>query len=215
MDTENTNDSVQENLNITEPDPELLKSRLDDVFCGPVSPDPEDDAESINSIKEYQDVSSEAQASKAWADAKIEAEIQAGIKHCCSRCGTDSHTDVQCTASSGRNAIDRKSSDGEDSKSCKISIRKRKNFKRFRQDLHQVVIEGKRTDDLQYVMEMGDNSRIYAYFLLYIFVDFTRSHRNHYMFENKKVMALWEEFTHDGMTRVTAEDHLMWAYGKV
>ena len=101
MDTQNTNDSVQENLNITEPDTELLRSRLDDVFGGLVSPDPEDDAESISSIEEYQDVSSEAEASKACADAKIEAEILAGIKPCCSRCGTDSLTEVQCTASSG------------------------------------------------------------------------------------------------------------------
>ena len=77
MDTQNTNDSVQENLNITEPDPKLLRSRLDDVFGGPVSPDPEDDAESISSIEDYQDVSSETKASEAWADAKIEAEVQA------------------------------------------------------------------------------------------------------------------------------------------
>ena len=77
------------------------------------------------------------------------------------------------------------------------------------------MTEGKCTDDLQYVMEMGNSSCIYAYFLLYVFGDFTRSHRDHYMFENKEVMALWEEFTNDGRTRVTAEDHLMWAYGKV
>ena len=170
---------------------------MDDVFGGPVSPDPEDDVE----IEEYQYVSSKAKASKAWANAKIEAEIQAGIKPCSSRCGMDSHTEVQCTASLGRNAIKRKSSDCEDSKPGKISIRKRKKFKRFRQDLHQVVIEGKCTDDLQYVIEIGDNSRIYAYFLLYVFGDFTRSHRDHYMFENKEVMALWEKFMHDGMTR--------------
>ena len=89
-----------------------------------------------------------------------------------------------------------------------------KNFKTFMQDLHQVVIEGKRTDDLHYVMEMGDNSRIYAYFCCTSLVT-SPGVRDHYMFENKEVMALWEEFTHDGMTRVTAEDHLMWAYAKV
>ena len=77
------------------------------------------------------------------------------------------------------------------------------------------MIEGKRTDDLQYVRELGDNSRIYTYFLLYVFGDFNRSHRDHHMFENKEAMALWEEFRNDGMTRVTAEDHLMWAYRKV
>ena len=93
---------MQENLNITEPDPELLRSCLDDVFGSPVSSNPANDAESISSIKEYQDVSSEAEASKALADVKIEAEVQAGIKSCCSCCGMESHTEVQCTASSGK-----------------------------------------------------------------------------------------------------------------
>ena len=74
------------------------------MFGGSVSTDSEDDAESISSIKEYQDVTSEVEASKAWADAKEEAEIKAGIKSCCSRCGTDTHTEGQCTASSSRNA---------------------------------------------------------------------------------------------------------------
>ena len=125
MDTQSTDASVQNEIRITEPYLQVLSTPIDDGI-GSASTDPEDDAESISSI-----------------------EIQAGIKPCCSRCGTDSYTEVQCTASSGRNAIKRKSSDGEDSKSSKISIKKRKNFKRFRQDLHQVVIEGKRTDDLQ------------------------------------------------------------------
>ena len=89
---------------------------MDDVFGGSVSTDPDDDAESISSLEEYQDFSSEAEASKAWADAKEEAEVKAGIKPCCSRYGTDSHTEVQCIASLGRNANKRKSSEGEDSK---------------------------------------------------------------------------------------------------
>ena len=62
---------------------------------------------------------------------------------------------------------------------------------------------------------MGDNSRIYAYFLLYIFGDFTRGNRDHNMFENKEGMNLWEQFSNEGMTRVAAEEHLMWANSKV
>ena len=108
-----------------------MKSHLDDVF-GSVSTDAEDDTESISSIEEYQDASSKAEASKAWAEAEVEAELQARIKPCCSRCGTDSQTEVQCIASSGRNANKRKSSEGEDSKPGKVCIRKKRNFKRFR-----------------------------------------------------------------------------------
>ena len=64
------NASARNEINITEPDPDVLKSRLNDVFGGSVSKDPEDDAETISSIEEYQDVISEVEASKAWADAK-------------------------------------------------------------------------------------------------------------------------------------------------
>ena len=57
-DTQNTNVSVRNEINITEPDPEVLTSRLDDVFGGSVSKDPEDDAQSINLIEEFQNVTS-------------------------------------------------------------------------------------------------------------------------------------------------------------
>ena len=177
--------------------------------------DAEDDAETISSIEEYQDASSKAEASKAWAEAKVEAELQAGIKSCCSCRGTDSHTEVQCTASSSRTANKRNSSEGEDIKPGKVTIRKRRNFKRFRPDLHQLVIKGKNTDDLQYVMEMGDNLHIYAYFLLSIFGDFARGNKDHNVFGNKEAMDLWAQFTNEGMTRLAAEEQLMWAYGKV
>ena len=46
-------------------------------------------------------------------------------------------------------------------------------------------------------------------FLLYIFGDFTQSHRDHNMFENKEVLDLWAKFSDEGMTRVAAEEHLM------
>ena len=77
------------------------------------------------------------------------------------------------------------------------------------------MVEGKNTDDLQYVMEMGDNLRIYAYFLLYVFGDIARGNRDHNMFGNKEVMEIWAQFSDEGMTRVAAEEHLMWANGKV
>ena len=104
MDTPCTKEPVQEHLeelHVTEPDPEDLHSRLDDVI-GSVSTD-EDDIRSVDSLDEDQDDSPAqefstlpkhdlAQAKQAWADAKDESERQAGLKSCCPLCRTDSHT---------------------------------------------------------------------------------------------------------------------------
>ena len=217
MDTQSTNASARNEINITESDPDVLKSRIDDAFGGSVSTDPEDDAKSISSIEEYQDVTSEAEASKAWADAKKEADIKAGIKSCCSRCGTDTHTEGQCTASSSRNATKRKISGGKDSKPGKVSIRKKKNFKRFRHDLHQVVVEGRKTDDLQYLMETDDNSHLFACYLVSVFGDCVQGHQSndHHMTGNKEVMGLWAKLFSEGITSVAAEEQLKTAYGHV
>ena len=94
-----------------------------------------------------------AQAPQAWADAKDEAERKAGLKPCCLLCRTDSHTEGHCAAARIRQACKRTSSAGEDSKLGNDSIRKKKNFKRFKHDLQQVVLQGRNTDDVQYVLE--------------------------------------------------------------
>ena len=69
---------------------------------------------------------------------------------------------------------------------------KKKTFKRFRQDLHQVVVEGKRTDDLKYVMETDDNSHLFACYLVSIFGHYTQGQKSndHHMAGNKEVMDL-------------------------
>ena len=217
MDTQSSNASARNEINIKEPDPDVPKSRMDDVFGGSASTDPEDDAESISSIEEYKDVISEAEASKVWVDAKEEAEIKAGIKSCCSRCGTDIHTEGQCTASSSRNATKRKITGGEDSKPGKVSNWKRENFKRFRNDLHQVVVEGKKTDDLKYVMETDDNSYLFACYLVSVFGDYAQGHQcnDQHMTGNKEVMDLWAKLSSEGMKSVAAEEQLKTAYGHV
>ena len=52
MDTQSTDASVQNEIRITEPDPEVLSTPMDDVI-GSVPTDPEDDAEGISSIEDY------------------------------------------------------------------------------------------------------------------------------------------------------------------
>ena len=77
-----------------------------------------------------------------WEKAKDDVEKRAGIKPYCPLCRTDSHTEAQCVSARIRHASKRKSSDGEDSKPGNVTIRKKKNFKKFKCDLEQVVSRG-------------------------------------------------------------------------
>ena len=165
MDTSCTKEPVQGHLvelHVAEPDLEVLHSRLDDVI-GSVSTD-EGDIHSVDSLDEDQNDSPAqefstlpkqdlAQATQAWADPEDEPERKAGLKPCCPLYRTDSHTEGQCVAARIRQACKRKSSAGEDSKPSNVSIRKKKNFKRFKHDIQQVVLQGRNMDDVQYVLE--------------------------------------------------------------
>ena len=130
----------------------------------------------------------------------------------------DSHSEAECFASLIRQANNkRKTSDAEDSKPGK-SVRKKKNFKWFKHDIARVVVEGRNTDDLQYVMEIDDNSHLFACYLLSIFGDFTEGHSSegHSMAGNAEVMDLWERFSSEGMNKKkAAEEHLMMAFEHV
>ena len=223
MDTPCAKKPVQEDLeelHATEPDPDVLHSYLDDVI-GSVSTD-EDDIHSVDSLDEDQDNSPAlpkqdlAQATKAWADAKDEAERKAGLKPCCPLCRTDSHTEGQCVAARIRQACKRKSSAGEDSKPGNVSIRK-KNFKRFKADLQQVLLQAKNTDDVQYVLETDGYSHLFACYLLSVFGTFTEGQKSdgHLMAGNAEVMDLWAKFSNERMTKVAVEEHLMMAYERI
>ena len=143
MDAPCTKDPVQEHLeelHVTEPDPDVLDDVIDSASMD------EDDIHSVDSLDEDQDDSPVqefstspkhdlAQATQAWVDHKYEAERQVGLKPRCPPCRTDSHTEGQCVAARIRQACKRKSSAGEDKKPGNFSIRKKKNFKRFKHDV--------------------------------------------------------------------------------
>ena len=92
-----------------------------------------------------------------------------------------------------------------------MSIRKRKNFKRFKRDLDQVVVHGKNTDDLQYVRETDSYTHLFACYLLSVFGTFTEGHKSasHCIAGNDEVMGHWAKFSSVGMTKEAAEEHLM------
>ena len=89
------------------------------------------------------------QQTQAWGVTMDRRESEVHNKPYCPRCRVDSHSEAECVASLIRQANKkRKNSDAEDSKSGK-SVRKRKNFKKFKHDIARVVVEGRNTDDLQ------------------------------------------------------------------
>ena len=79
------------------------------------------------------------------------------------------------------------------------------------------MVEGKNTDDLLYVMEIEDNSHLFACYLLSIFGDFTEGYRSegHRMAGNAEVMDLWARFSSESMNEKAAEEHLMMAFEHV
>ena len=143
-----------------------IQEAIDKIF-GSVSTirDIEDDASSVKSLCidiDYEETL-EKEPTNDWAaasgekdplqdvqdstTAKDKADSAKGFKSYCPRCRVDSHTEASCTASLFRQTSKRKISEGEDSKPGKSG--KRKDFKRFKSDLAQVVIEGKCADELQ------------------------------------------------------------------
>ena len=50
----------------------------------------------------------------------------------------------------------------------------KKDFKRFKLDL-DVVVKGKNTDSLRYLMETEDNTQLFAYYLLSVFGSVTEA----------------------------------------
>ena len=121
----------------------------------------------------------------------------------------DSHSDADRPAASPEQTNKRKNPDAEDSKHGKVAVRKKKSFKRFRHDLEQVVIRGKCTSGLQYILET-DHKNLYASYLLSVFGDFAGAHGtvSHKMADNPEVMDLWEQYSGEE----TAEEALRMTY---
>ena len=92
-----------------------------------------------------------------------------------------------------------------------------KSFKRFRHDLEQVVIRGKCTSGLQYILETDNYASLCAYYLLSVFGDFTWAHgaESHKMTHNLEVMDLYVQYSSKGMNKESAEEYLLKAYEQV
>ena len=122
----------------------------------------------------------------------------------CPRCKVNSHSEEECTASVIKEANKKALSTGAGKKGKKNSV----TFRKFESDLELVVMRGKNTDGVQYILEMGDRKEAYALYLLIIFGDYTRADRNELrMSGNREVMDLWRRYS-KSMDKTAAEDHL-------
>ena len=134
-------------------------------------PSPLSPEENIQNATEGKDTECPGDSSQMSWGGKMDKK--AGIKTYCPRCRVDSHSGEECFAALIKQ-VKRKNSDTEDSEpgKFKVEIKKKRTFKNFKRDLEQVVIKGRSTDGLQYVMEVDNSPSDFALYLLSVFGDF-------------------------------------------
>ena len=136
----------------------------------------------------------------------------------CPRCRLDSHSEEECFAALIKR-VKRKDSDTENSDpgKFKVEIKKKRTFEKFKHDLKQVVIKGRSTDGLQYVIEVDNSPSVFVPHLLSVFGDYARSHsaEGHQMGDNVEAMDLWACYHNEGLSKISAEELLMMAYEEV
>ena len=153
--------------------------------------------------------------SKTQEDANQKVEGVTGPKPYCPRCREYTHTEAQCIADVIRLANKRKSSGTEESKPGKAG----KDFKRFKSDLAQVVLRGRRVEDFQYILEMDNYNEVCAYYMVVHFEALSgtlaTTNSEHKMAGNTEVMDLWAKFTSEGKNADDAIEHLRTAFEHV
>ena len=141
-----------------------------------------------------------------WGDDIKEASPKPEVKQpvlFCPRCKVNSHSQEECTASVIKEANKKALSTGVSNKG-----KKKITYRRFKTDLELVVMRGKNTDGVQYILEMGDRKEACALYLFLTFGEYTRADRNEvHMSGSREVMDLWRRFS-KSMDRTAAEDRL-------
>ena len=154
--------------------------------------------------------------SKAQEDANKKVESVTSPKPYCPRCREYTHNEAQSIADVLRLANKQKSSDTEEGKPGKSG---KKDFKRFKSDLAQVVLRGRRVDEFQYILERDDYNEVCAYYMVVHFGALSgtlaTTNSEHKMAVNTEVMDLWAKFTSEGMNTDDAVEHLRMAFEHV
>ena len=177
-----------------------VASQSEKSLPSPLSPE-----ENVQNATETKDTEGPGDSSQMSWGRKMDKE--AGIKTYSPRCRVDSHSEEECFAALIKQ-VKRKNSDNEDSElgKFKAEIKKKMTFKKFKRDLELVVIKGRSTDGLQYIMEVDNSLSVFALYLLSVFGDFARSHsaEGHQMGVNAEVMDLWAHYSSEGLSKISA-----------
>ena len=149
-----------------------------------------------------------------WGDDIKEASPKPEVKQpvlFCPRCKVNSHSEEECTASVIKKANKKALSTGVSNKGKKNKI----TYRKFRSDLELIVMRGKNTDGVQYILEMGDRKEAYAFYLFLTFGEYTRADRNEVdMSGGQEVMDLRRRYS-KSMDRTAAEDRLHSIHGQL
>ena len=123
---------------------------------------------------------------------EVRKDRQATDRSCCPQSPMVSHSDAECPGALPKQTVKRNSDAGGSKQGVSAVVGKR-NFKRFKHDLQQVVNKGKCTAEFQYIFEADNAAAIFAAYLLLAFGDFTEAQNtvSHKMADNRDVMGLW------------------------
>ena len=149
-----------------------------------------------------------------WGDDIKEASPKPEVKQpvlFCPWCKVNSHSEEECTASVIKEANKKALSTGVGNKGKKNKVM----YRKFKSDLELVVMRGKNTDGVQYILEMGDRKEAYAFYLFLTFGEYTRADHNEvHMSGSREVMDLWRRYS-KSMDRTAAEDCLRSNHGQL
>ena len=134
----------------------------------------------------------------------------------CPICRVDSHTEEQFGKVSYFKQTGKRKLGRQDSKPGKGESvgKKRRNIQGFKADLEAIVARGSRCSDVQYIVESEGTDELYALYLMsrYGPRGTALTTRNLSITRNEKVMAVWSQYSDEGMRRQDAEELLMKAY---
>ena len=148
-----------------------------------------------------------ASSQSIWGDDITKASPKPEVKKpvlFCPRCKVNSHSEEECMASVIKEANKKPFFPTPVESAKKNSV----TYRKFRSDLELVVMRGKNTDGVRYILEMGDREEAYALYLFSIFGDYTRAeHKDVHMMGNQEVMDLCRRYS-KSMDETAAEDRL-------
>ena len=149
-----------------------------------------------------------------WGDNITDCPSKPEIKNpvvYCSLCRDNSYPEERCTASIIKKANKKALSTGSSKKTGKGKV----TYRKFKSDLNLVVMRGRNTESVQYVVELSEREHAYAVYLLCTYGDYARAeNRDFLVSRNRVVMDHWKRLSKT-MDKPAAEERLHEIYNQI